>query len=674
MSNNDQWYNANNNKRPKKRKTGDKSLQPKGKQIKPASHSSKAEADPALKKMPSGRNKPKAQTQPLNKKQPRPVKGKKPQKSSNYQAVVSEQQKIMAREQKKAEEARKLAKENERKVLAEQAKMDKKRLSSKSAAHKSAEGRAIRNGILGAVAVIAALFVLMFVVHHLYDHFAEKPKFSFVTTGSVEHTIGARALIVRDEVVISSDNGGSLVTRITEGSRVAKAQELAMVVPDDMQSVVSDLRNVQSQISDVQQELITAGGVTEADVIYNNFDKNLSSVIDSIRLDSMTGNMSDLSSYSSSINVILDERESELSNIDFNDERLSALRDDESIYQAQLERDANRVFADRPGIASFRLDGQEEILDYDTFLSMNIVDVKNAISNSVGAIPSDLEIEAGSPVVRLAQNESQYITVYLSSGDAAITDFAVGTHHDINVRSEGISIDNCEVVRFESDGQGMLITFETSRCVEDLLDLRTVDIEIVISETNGMRVSSSSLVDSEYVKDDSPAFSVFFPADAGISPEAFGEGAIFNINIVPDPVYDDEGLPVEKENTTVGAATVAHCESFEDGTMLVSFQTMNDYSNMLKLARLYPDGYTATFIDTATGLGNSCTKITCTEYDGIGTLYVNNQGFVDATRVIILDHDREFAIVCPIGRSNVPDLDTVIITNPETVGPGEKVD
>ena len=144
-----------------------------GKQVKPASHSSKAEADPALKKMPSGRNKTKAQTQPLNKKQPRPVKGKKPQKSSNYQAVVSEQQKIMAREQKKAEEARKLAKENERKVLAEQAKMDKKRLSSKSAAHKSAEGRAIRNGILGAVAVIAALFVLMFVVHHLYDHFAD---------------------------------------------------------------------------------------------------------------------------------------------------------------------------------------------------------------------------------------------------------------------------------------------------------------------------------------------------------------------------------------------------------------------------------------------------------------------------------------------------------------------
>ena len=65
--------------------------------------------------------------------------------------------------------------------------------------HKSAQGGAVRNGFLCAVAVIAALLVLVFVVHHLYDYIAEKPSFSFVSTGTVEHTIGAKALIVRDE-------------------------------------------------------------------------------------------------------------------------------------------------------------------------------------------------------------------------------------------------------------------------------------------------------------------------------------------------------------------------------------------------------------------------------------------------------------------------------------------
>ena len=195
-------------------------------------------------------------------------------------ARAREQQKILEQAKRK-EEARNR----------EQAKIERSEFKRKNPSQKSAEGRAIRNGILGAVVVASALFVLVFVVHHLYDYIAEKPNFSFVTTGSVEHTIGARALVVRDEDTIECVNAGELVTQITEGSRVAKGQELAIVVPEDMKSVVQDLRNVQSQISDVQQELILSGGSAEADVIYRNYNKNLSSILDSVRYDAMGGNL-----------------------------------------------------------------------------------------------------------------------------------------------------------------------------------------------------------------------------------------------------------------------------------------------------------------------------------------------------------------------------------------------
>ena len=58
----------------------------------------------------------------------------------------------------------------------------------------------------------------------------------------------------------------------------------------------------------------------------------------------------------------------------------------------------------------------------------------------------------------------------------------------------------------------------------------------------------------------------------------------------------------------------------------------------------------------------------------MGSVYMNNQGFVEEVRVILLDNDREFAIVDQVGKSSVPNLDTVIITNPKTVKPGDKVD
>ena len=141
-------------------------------------------------------------------------------------------------------------------------------------------------------------------------------------------------MVVRDKDIIKSENAGELVTQITEGSRVAKGQELAIVVPEDMKSVVQQLRNAQTQISEVQQELILSGGSAEAEVIYRNYNKNLSAILDSVRFDAMSGNISNLASYSSSVNVILDEREDEMSKIKFVDERISVVRSDEAVYEA----------------------------------------------------------------------------------------------------------------------------------------------------------------------------------------------------------------------------------------------------------------------------------------------------------------------------------------------------
>ena len=605
------------------------------------------------------------------------INGKPTASASNVQVKPSSKRPMTSQERARAREQQKILAQQKRKEEArnrEQAKIERSEFKRKNPSQKSAESRAIRNGILGAVVVASALFVLAFVVHHLYDYIAEKPNFSFVTVGSVEHTIGARALIVRDEDTIRSTNAGELVTQITEGSRVAKGQELAIVVPDDMKSVVQSLRNVQTQISDVQQELILSGGSAEADVIYRNYNKNLSSILDSVRFDAMGGNLSNLASYSSSVNVILDERDDEMSKIDFNDERIAVLRGDEAVYEAQVEKYATKVTAHRPGIVSFRLDGKEESLDYKNFLTMPVNEVKGLINNSVGAISSDLTIEEDAPVVRIAQNESQYLTVYLSNNDATLSDFAVGTLHDINIRTEGIAIDDCKVVRCENDQSGMLITFETSRSVEALLDLRTVDIEIVITETDGMRVSVSSLVNEVYAPKGVSCFCVYLAPTANASPDTFGEEAIFNVTILPNAQTDEAGNKVELQNTSVGGCTVVYKEVLADGGMIVAFSTPNDYSNLKKLDRLYKEGYRASFVDTATGLGLMCEKIVVSDYSGMASVYINRQGFVEEIRVILLDNDREFAIIERAGKSSVPNLNTVIITNPKTVKPGDKVE
>ena len=417
----------------------------------------------------------------------------------------------------------------------------------------------LRNGIISIALVLMAATILLFVIHHLFNYIAAKPELQFISEGSIEHTIGARAMIVRNETVIPAGNVGDLVTQAAEGSRVAVGQEIAMVVPEEMQGVVDNLRNTQSQISDVQQELIQDGAAEGANAIYSEINGSLDPIMDMVRSDAMNGNLSDMSSYASSITVLISQRESELSELNFDDERLSVLRDSEQSYENQLERNSTRINADTPGIVSFKLDGLENELSFELMLNADAGLIRDYINSSTGIITSDLYIESGENVARIAKNEKQYIVAFLDSDTATVDSFEVGSKHTINVGSEGISIGKCVVERAEPTKYGLLVVFSTTRYVENLLDLRTVDIEVVITETEGLRVPIGALVNPDFDRD-------------------------------------------------------------------------------------------------------------------IATIYINNKGFADEVSVIIEDSDREFAVIAPIGDASVPNLQTVIITNPSSIKPGEKVE
>ena len=424
---------------------------------------------------------------------------------------------------------------------------------------KSSRRKALMNSVLAVTLVLAGVLVLMFVVHHLFDYFAVKPNLEFVTNGSIEHTIGARAIIIRDESVIVSDHGGDFVTQAAEGSRVAAGQSIAMVVPDDMQTVVENLRNTQSQISDVQQELIANGSADGADVIYSDINQSLTPIINMLRIDSMNGNISELSSYASSISVLLNQRELELSDIDLDDERLRVLRADERGYESQLENRASVINASEPGIVSFKLDGLETVINFEVLLNADPGTIRDYIDNATGVITSDLVVEAGDNVARIASNQEQYIACFLNESDAPSSAFEIGSQHTVIVGSEGLSIGKCIVQRIQPTSNGnYLVVFSTTRYVEDLLDIRSADIEVVITETRGLRVPVSSLVDPDYGR-------------------------------------------------------------------------------------------------------------------GVATMYINDQGFCSQIGVLIVDYDREFAIVKPMGDGSVPDLQTVYITNPGSVSPGDQV-
>ena len=417
---------------------------------------------------------------------------------------------------------------------------------------------ALRAAFNALLSVLILIGMLIIAVLYVVDYVAAKPTYAFATEGTIEHTIGATALVVRNETVMTSTHTGDLLSQATEGSRVSKGQLLAMVIPSGMESTLTDLHNVEQQIVDIERQLMMQGKGVAAKAIFSETNEEIKPIITMVRSDSMLKKLNNMTSYSSSIRVLMEKRDAELKNVDFDDEQLTTLRESETALQNQLENRANSIYASSPGIISYKLDGQETEITLE--LLMEMVDTKcdSLIKGSSSIITGDLEVKQNEPVLRIVQNDVQYFACELAG--APMEEFQMGSNHVIRIPSEGISISDCQVVRCSVTRAGILVVFQTSNQVERLLDRRTVNIEIVQTKTSGIRVPVSSLVNADYDR-------------------------------------------------------------------------------------------------------------------GIATIYVNESGYAKGYTVQVKDYDREYAIIAPIDENQtVPSISTIVITNPQTVKEGDKVE
>ncbi|MCR5275568.1 MAG: hypothetical protein K6E26_09445 [Clostridiales bacterium] len=414
--------------------------------------------------------------------------------------------------------------------------------------------RAAFNGFL---CVLILIGMMIIAVLYLMDYVAAKPQYAFATQGSIEHTIGATALVVRNETIMTSSYSGELMTQSTEGSRVAKNQPLARVIPEGMESTLADLQNVERQIVDQERQLISKGKGVAAKTVFSDANEEIRPIITMIRQDAILNNLSNMTSYSSSIRVLMDKRDTKLKDIDFEDEQLTTLRASETALRAQLENRAALIEASEPGIVSYKLDGHETDITKELLLDMVDTKCDELISGSSSIITSDLQIKQNEPVLRIVQNDVQYFACHLK--EAPMEEFQLQSNHVIRIPSEGISIPDCKVIRCSVTRDGLLVVFETNNSVERLLDRRTVNIEIVQTKTTGIRVPVSSLANADYDR-------------------------------------------------------------------------------------------------------------------GIATIYVNESGYARGCTVQIKDYDREYAIIAPLEKADVPSISTIVITNPSTVKEGDKVE
>jgi hypothetical protein len=358
------------------------------------------------------------------------------------------------------------------------------------------ERRKARNrAVTLSIFVMAIMLVTILLIITVMQQAKPSPRFIFIQEGLLAHTVQSTGLIIRDETTFSAPVSGLLKPLATEGSRAAKGQKLALIIPADKESQLKDLQQCESNITSLQTELMSTGKGAGAQAIFDESAAALSSIINLIRSDTSKGTLANMSAYSTSISVILEQRTTKLSTIDFKDSRIDALESQRDSLQKTLGLDAGTLVCQKPGIVSFKMDGLENVLKMELAASITAADYRNYIGHSASSATNKATVEKDEPVMRISSSLGQYLVFLLPDTDA--TRFKVDDFINISVPGDGLVIENCRCIRSETSGSDALLVFRTDRKVERISNVRTIQAELTISTTTGLKVPVSALINTD---------------------------------------------------------------------------------------------------------------------------------------------------------------------------------
>lgn len=343
-----------------------------------------------------------------------------------------------------------------------------------------------------AVFVVLIMFLTVVMIITIMQRTRPKPRFQFIQTGEITRTVRTTALILRDEQVFNSPTAGTLKALATEGSRAAKGQKVALIIPPNRETQLMELQKVEKDIVDLQNDLMNSGKGAGAKAIYDESLSQLSTIINLVRSDTTRDDLSSLHAYQTSMEVIMEQRNTRLLSIDFKDARLEQLKSAKLSLEATLGLAAGTVVCPKPGIISFRLDGLESELTTELAASMTYTDFLTYRDKAGTTLAPIISVTEGQPVLRITSSLNQVICLELT--DISPDLFEVGKRYKLTVPQDGMTINECLVLRSEPHNEKQFIVFQTDRKVEWLSDRRTFEAELTVAATTGMKVPISSIM------------------------------------------------------------------------------------------------------------------------------------------------------------------------------------
>lgn len=347
---------------------------------------------------------------------------------------------------------------------------------------------------------VAVVGVLIFLIVHKGS--AEgKIQTDFIQTGVIDESFRSEFTFIRTEYEVTSPSGGKFIPKVNEGDKVAAGTVIAHVVKDGYEEQLKKLREIESKIAVANNASSYIGSETNVELI------SISEEIDRIRSKitqlALSGDISQYTQYKSELETALEIKNNILLNIDSPNAYVQELNKEyDAIYQT-LSGYMKDVVAEQAGVVSFYIDDNQ---NQSSLNAMKITEYINADPDSMPQLPETVivfsqsemrymyekQVQHGDVVARITPDVMYYVSVKCS--EAQLAGISEGTNIMLKSANRDYSV-TASVVKLFKNGKDSAIVLQTAHGLQASLSDRTVEGDVILSYTEGIKVVKRCLAE-----------------------------------------------------------------------------------------------------------------------------------------------------------------------------------
>lgn len=347
------------------------------------------------------------------------------------------------------------------------------------------------------ITIIFMIFLIILVTNS--TKILKKPTDVFVVAnGSLSYEESTEGYIIRDEVVMQGENYKNGMAKVlSDGERAAQGEIVFRYYSNSEESILEKISKIDEEISEIIEN--TGISLLSSDIasIENQIESTVDDMYNLNYLQKIQENKKKIEAY-------ISRRAQMTGMLSPSDSYVKTLTEQRNNLEKELEKGSEIMYAPVSGMASYRVDGLEEILLSKNFEYLNS-DLLAGFDLKVGAVVP-LSDEKG----KIVNNFECYIATEIDTEKAMIAE--VGDK--VLLKLSNSDEIEAEIIYIKEEDEKRILVFKIKEDVTDLLEYRKISFDIIWWKYTGWKISNSCVLeenDQTYVEKNTTGYTEKIP-------------------------------------------------------------------------------------------------------------------------------------------------------------------